>query len=246
MGFSAASLVFFASALVADGFRGPVLRRRVLRPLDVADAPSGADDPPLADAADAEGSASSTAAVTAAAGASVLAAAASTAGTACVGGVCAVGAGAAATAATGAGTGAALAAAGSQVAAALGALGLSGALLLGGSGGGSLEAMASKSVPLQDAFRSDHAVVLEFYSNDCPHCRDAARRLYDVEVAHAGDVDWVMVDTQNEANRPLWEKLGVDEIPHFSFLDATKTLARTEIGPISAATAEAAIGAIAK
>ncbi|KAK7231373.1 thioredoxin-like protein [Aureococcus anophagefferens] len=110
---------------------------------------------------------------------------------------------------------------------------------------GGVGASGGRRVGSQDAFRSDHPVVLEFYSDNCPHCREAARRLYDVEVAHAGDVDWVMVDTQNEANRPLWEKLGVDEIPHFSFLDASKTLARTEIGPISAKAAEAGIAAIA-
>ena len=104
--------------------------------------------------------------------------------------------------------------------------------------------MASSSVPIQDAFRGDHPVVLEFYSNDCSHCREASKRLFDVEQAYAGKVDWVMVDTQNEANRPLWEKLQVDEIPHFSFLDSSKTLARTEIGPISAKQAEAALSSI--
>ena len=234
----------FCAVLLASAaaFRAPVsvthLTGRV-GTLRASEAPAeGSDDASSTSTAAAAGA-------TAAAGAGVLAAATTAAGTACAGGVCAVGAGAAATAAGGAGGGGAAAAVGSQVAAALGALGRSGALLFGGGGGGSLESMASRSVPLQDAFRSDHPVVLEFYSDDCPHCREAARRLYDVEVAHAGDVDWVMVDTQNEANRPLWEKLGVDEIPHFSFLDASKTLARTEIGPISAKAAEAGIAAIA-
>ena len=36
----------------------------------------------------------------------------------------------------------------------------------------------------------------------------------------------------------------VDEIPHFSFLDASKTLRATEIGAISSGQAEAGIEAI--
>ena len=53
-----------------------------------------------------------------------------------------------------------------------------------------------------------------------------------------------MVDTQDESNRVLWERLGVDEIPHFSFLDAGKELRRTEVGPISTDRAEAAIRSV--
>jgi len=183
-------------------------------------------------------------AATAATTATVLA---SAAGTACAGGACAVGASAAATAATAtAATGASagiVGGLGTQAAAALGALGLSASLAFAG-GSDELSAMAADGVGLQQAFSSEKPCVLEFYSLDCSQCRESSKRLHAIERAHP-EINWVMVDTQNEANRVLWEKLGVDEIPHFSFLDGGKTLTRTEIGPISADQAEAGIRSIA-
>ena len=98
---------------------------------------------------------------------------------------------------------------------------------------------------LQAAFAASNSkpVVLEFYSKDCAHCRESSKRLHDVERAHP-EVSWVMVDTQDESNRVLWERLGVDEIPHFAFLDAGKELRRTEVGPISTDRAEAGIRSV--
>jgi hypothetical protein len=104
--------------------------------------------------------------------------------------------------------------------------------------------MAADGVGLQQAFSSEKPCVLEFYSLDCTQCRESSKRLHAIERAHP-EINWVMVDTQDEANRVLWEKLGVYEIPHFSFLDGGKTLTRTEIGPISADQAEAGIRSIA-
>ena len=168
-----------------------------------------------------------------AAGATML----SAAGTACAGGACAVGATAAAPAAAGV-----LGGLGAQLAAALGALGLSAGVAFAG-GGDELAAMARDGMDLQTAFGASKPVVLEFYSKDCTHCRESSKRLHDVERAHP-EVSWVMVDTQDESNRVLWERLGVDEIPHFAFLDAGKELRRTEVGPISTDRAEAGIRSV--
>ena len=181
-----------------------------------------------------------TAAATVAAGTAATAAGAtmlSAAGTACAGGACAVGASAAAPAAAGV-----LGGLGAQLAAALGALGLSAGVAFAG-GGDELAAMARDGMDLQTAFAASKPVVLEFYSKDCAHCRESSKRLHDVERAHP-EVSWVMVDTQDESNRVLWERLGVDEIPHFSFLDAGKELRRTEVGPISTDRAEAGIRSV--
>ena len=130
---------------------------------------------------------------------------------------------------------------GAQLAAALGALGLSAGRVAGG--GDELAAMARDGMDLQAAFSSSKPVVLEFYSKDCAHCRESSKRLHEVERAHP-EVSWVMVDTQDESNRVLWERLGVDEIPHFAFLDAGKELRRTEVGPISTDRAEAGIRSV--
>ena len=104
--------------------------------------------------------------------------------------------------------------------------------------------MARDGMDLQTAFGASRPVVLEFYySKDCAHCRESSKRLHEVERAHP-EVSWVMVDTQDESNRVLWERLGVDEIPHFAFLDAGKELRRTEVGPISTDRAEAGIRSV--
>jgi thiol-disulfide isomerase/thioredoxin len=205
-------------------------RQSARRPLRAAEAPEEAA-PPTEEGPDAAAVAAGTAAT--AAGATML----SAAGTACAGGACAVGASAAAPAAAGV-----LGGLGAQLAAALGALGLSAGVAFAG-GGDELAAMARDGVGLQAAFDASKPVVLEFYSKDCAHCRESSKRLHDVERAHP-EVSWVMVDTQDESNRVLWERLGVDEIPHFAFLDAGKELRRTEVGPISTDRAEAGIRSV--
>ena len=201
--------------------------------LRAAEAPEDAA-PPTEEGPDAAAVAAGATAATAA-GATML----SAAGTACAGGACAVGASAAAPAAAGV-----LGGLGAQLAAALGALGLSAGVAFAG-GGDELAAMARDGADLQAAFAASNSkpVVLEFYSKDCAHCRESSKRLHDVERAHP-EVSWVMVDTQDESNRVLWERLGVDEIPHFSFLDAGKELRRTEVGPISTDRAEAGIRSV--
>ena len=175
--------------------------------LRAAEAPEDAA-PPTEEGPDAAAVAAGATAATAA-GATML----SAAGTACAGGACAVGATAAAPAAAGV-----LGGLGAQLAAALGALGLSAGVAFAG-GGDELAAMARDGMDLQTAFAASKPVVLEFYSKDCAHCRESSKRLHEVERAHP-EVSWVMVDTQDESNRVLWERLGVDEIPHFAFLDA--------------------------
>ena len=199
--------------------------------LRAAEAPEDAA-PPTEEGPDAAAVAAGATAATAA-GATML----SAAGTACAGGACAVGATAAAPAAAGV-----LGGLGAQLAAALGALGLSAGVAFAG-GGDELAAMARDGMDLQTAFGASKPVVLEFYSKDCAHCRESSKRLHDVERAHP-EVSWVMVDTQDESNRVLWERLGVDEIPHFAFLDAGKELRRTEVGPISTDRAEAGIRSV--
>jgi len=174
-----------------------------------------------------------------AAGATAAAGTLATVGSVCVGGACYVGAGAAATTAATTGVGAGLAVTGAQITAAAVSLSLSIALLFGG--GADLEDMVSLSTPLRDAFESTKPVVLEFYADDCPNCINGAHRLKSIEKARAGDVSWVMVDTKDARNQQLWELFGVDEIPHFAFLDRSKTLSATEIGLISTQKAEDAI-----
>ena len=57
--------------------------------------------------------------------------------------------------------------------------------------------------------RSNHPVVLEFYSNDCRHCRHAASSLAETAAAHPG-TDWVMVDCQQPESRSLVENTTSD------------------------------------
>ena len=153
---------------------------------------------------------------------------------------------AATAAATGTAAGAAAGTAGagllSQLAYPIAALGLSGALALQ-SGPEALMDQAAHSALYADAMRSNHPVVLEFYSNDCRHCRHAASSLAETAAAHPG-TDWVMVDCQKPESRSLVEKYNVGPIPHFAFLDESKTLRRTETGESGARRADSVLRAL--
>ena len=188
-----------------------------------------------------------TTATAAAAGATAVSAVATAAGTVCATGACTAAGAAATAAATGtAGAAAGTAGAGllSQLAYPIAALGLSGALALQ-SGPEALMDQAAHSALYADAMRSNHPVVLEFYSNDCRHCRHAASSLAETAAAHPG-TDWVMVDCQQPASRSLVEKYNVGPIPHFAFLDESKTLRRTEVGESGAKRADAVLRALEK
>ena len=184
-------------------------------------------------------------ATAAAAGATVASTVATAAGTVCATGACTAAGAAATAAATGtAGAAAGTAGAGllSQLAYPIAALGLSGALALQ-SGPEALMDQAAHSALYADAMRSNHPVVLEFYSNDCRHCRHAASSLAETAAAHPG-TDWVMVDCQQPESRSLVEKYNVGPIPHFAFLDESKTLRRTEVGESGAKRADAVLRAL--
>ena len=186
-----------------------------------------------------------TTATAAAAGATVASTVVTAAGTVCATGACTAAGAAATAAATGtAGAAAGTAGAGllSQLAYPIAALGLSGALALQ-SGPEALADQAAHSALYADAMRSNHPVVLEFYSNDCRHCRHAASSLAETAAAHPG-TDWVMVDCQKPESRSLVEKYNVGPIPHFAFLDESKTLRRTEVGESGARRADAVLRAL--
>ena len=72
---------------------------------------------------------------------------------------------------------------------------------------------------------------------------DAARRLAETAAAHPG-TDWVMVDCQKPESRSLVEKYNVGPIPHFAFLDESKTLRRTETGESGARRADSVLRAL--
>ena len=185
-------------------------------------------------------------ATAAAAGATAVSAVATATGTVCATGACTAAGAAATAAATGTAAGAAAGTAGagllSQLAYPIAALGLSGALALQ-SGPEALMDQAAHSALYADAMRSNHPVVLEFYSNDCRHCRHAASSLAETAAAHPG-TDWVMVDCQKPESRSLVEKYNVGPIPHFAFLDESKTLRRTETGESGARRADAVLRAL--
>ena len=187
-----------------------------------------------------------TTATAAAAGAKVASTVVTAAGTVCATGACTAAGAAATAAATGTAAGAAAGTAGagllSQLAYPIAALGLSGALALQ-SGPEALMDQAAHSALYADAMRSNHPVVLEFYSNDCRHCRHAAASLAETAAAHPG-TDWVMVDCQQPESRSLVEKYNVGPIPHFAFLDESKTLRRTEVGESGAKRADAVLRAL--
>lgn len=173
----------------------------------------------------------------------------STAGGVCAGGGCVAAGGAVA----GAAAGTAGAAAGSGAAAAGAAAGAGGlqSLLAGAAvtaatigsfvfGGMSqdLNAMVAASTPLQEAIRNGNPTVLEFYRPLCRYCNLAASGgLQEVEAAaRAQGINWVMLSTDDSANRKLVDNYGVYELPHFEFLtpqgDVLSRSIHEEGGPV--------------
>lgn len=148
---------------------------------------------------------------------------AATAGSVCVGGACVVGGAAAAPAA--------VAAFGSLqvwLAATLVALGVaSGGPLLAGPAplSPAMAELVLHSTPLDALRSSGRPSVVEFFRPNCPRCNRLAPTLVELEArAQNGNVNWVMINTDEPSAQSLVRQLGVSELPRFSFFDGENRL----------------------
>ena len=83
----------------------------------------------------------------------------------------------------------------------------------------SLSDMAEASVPLKEATINGKPTLVEFYANWCTSCQAMAGDLQQLKNEYQQDVNFVMLNVDNNKWLPEMLHYRVDGIPHFAFLD---------------------------
>lgn len=92
----------------------------------------------------------------------------------------------------------------------------------------SLEAQAEKSISLEVAINNPKPTLMEFYANWCTSCQAMAPDLAQLKQKYGEEVNFVMLNVDNNKWLPEILNYQVDGIPHFVFLDQEgKTVAET-------------------
>ncbi|MGQ9836816.1 MAG: thioredoxin family protein [Cyanobacteriota bacterium] len=98
------------------------------------------------------------------------------------------------------------------------------------SAGTSLEALAQRSVPLEEAQANGKPSLVEFYADWCTTCRSMAPVLASLKEEFAQQVNFVMLNVDNPKWLPELSRYRVNGIPHFLFLDREGELLGSAIG----------------
>jgi thiol-disulfide isomerase/thioredoxin len=83
----------------------------------------------------------------------------------------------------------------------------------------SLEAQSQQAIPLEMAVNNGKPSLVEFYANWCTSCQAMARDLALLKQEYQQDVNFVMLNVDNNKWLPEILNYGVDGIPHFVFLN---------------------------
>jgi thiol-disulfide isomerase/thioredoxin len=129
------------------------------------------------------------------------------------------------------------------------AVGLSVAIFLGvqmGSNTGTLAAMAKAATPLELALTNGKPTLMEFYADWCTSCQAMARDMGELKQEYGKQVNFVMLNIDNNKWLPEMLHYRVEAIPYFVFLNSTGESIATTIGeqprPVMAANLEALAG----
>lgn len=95
-----------------------------------------------------------------------------------------------------------------------------------------LRRMEGAGPSLPAALASGRGTLVEFYAPWCVSCRDLAPFMYRLEKKYSRDVNFVLVDGADPANRNLVQMFGVDGVPHFGFISRDRKLLNTLIGEV--------------
>ncbi|MEN9203509.1 MAG: thioredoxin family protein [Thermostichus sp. DG_1_6_bins_120] len=94
----------------------------------------------------------------------------------------------------------------------------------------SLEALAQRAVPLEEAQANAKPSLVEFYADWCTTCRSMAPVLANLKDEFAQQVNFVMLNVDNPKWLPELSRYRVNGIPHFLFLDREGTALGSAIG----------------
>ncbi len=112
-----------------------------------------------------------------------------------------------------------------------------------------LARMDERSPRLAEALESGRPTLVEFYAPWCVSCRETAPDMMKLEKRYEGRVNFVLINGDAPANRPLVQLFGVDGVPHLAMLSAgangaKRKLAGTLIGDVPIAAVERDLDAL--
>lgn len=94
----------------------------------------------------------------------------------------------------------------------------------------SLETLAADATPLETALTNGKPSFMEFYANWCTSCQAMAGDMADLRQTYGDDVNFVMLNVDNNKWLPEMLHYRVDGIPHFVYLDGGGETITTAIG----------------
>ena len=94
----------------------------------------------------------------------------------------------------------------------------------------SMDAMAKASVPYEQALSNGKPSLVEFYANWCSACKAMAPELVGLKNSYGKDVNFVMLNVDNDKWLPEVTHYKIDGIPHFLYLDQQGEVKAEAIG----------------
>ena len=110
----------------------------------------------------------------------------------------------------------------------------------------SLTAMAESSTPLLEATSNGRPTMIEFYANWCTSCQAMAGELQQLKQTYGQDINFVMLNVDNNKWLPEMLHYNVDGIPHFAFLDRTGNDVGSSVGEVPKTVLAANLQALAQ
>ncbi len=93
-----------------------------------------------------------------------------------------------------------------------------------------LTELAENSTPLEVAMSNGKPTLMEFYANWCTSCQAMAKDMGELEQEYADQVNFVMLNVDNDKWLPEITRYRVDGIPHFVFFGKDGTEIAQTIG----------------
>lgn len=91
-----------------------------------------------------------------------------------------------------------------------------------------LATLAEEGTPLEVAMSNEKPTLIEFYANWCTSCQAMAKDMSELKQQYAEDLNFVMLNVDNNKWLPEMLRYRVDGIPHFVFMDNKgETIAQT-------------------
>lgn len=94
----------------------------------------------------------------------------------------------------------------------------------------SLENQAEEATPLEVALSNGKPTFVEFYANWCTSCQAMAKDIGKLKQEYNDDINFVMLNVDNNKWLPEMLQYNVDSIPHFAFLSREGTAMASVIG----------------